>query len=249
MVRLLAFHGDTQLKADLLAEIIKHRKQDQIVKGSYGRENGVWKGCAVGCSIHSLNQVRGLELDTSQHAAYESGFGIPRILARLEDGIFESLPDDLHLTWPERFISATPVNADLSLVWPQFAHWMLVDQEFGVIQFTKRENTRKAITDIADKYQRWAQTGANPLKYGDWMKLRRDAAYAAAAYAADAAAAAAAYAAYAAAAAAYAADAAAAAAAYAAAYAADAAAAAIRGKWRVAQSEKLLELMAAALVV
>lgn len=34
-------------KADMLAEVVKHRKADQIVQGTYGEENGKWRGCAL----------------------------------------------------------------------------------------------------------------------------------------------------------------------------------------------------------
>lgn len=42
-------------KTEFLAEVRKHRENDQIVQGTYGKENGKWRGCAVGCSIHSIN--------------------------------------------------------------------------------------------------------------------------------------------------------------------------------------------------
>src|SRR6195256_1573688 len=302
MSKLIAFHNDHQLKADVLAEVERHRLNDQIVKGAYGKgSNGGWKGCGVGCSLHSLNLIRGTAFKTSDHSAYEKGFGSPRILARLEDGIFENLPAERVPLWPGQFLAAVPVGVDLSLIWPRFAVWMLIDPQGGVLQFAKRAQSQLAIKNVAENFQRWAETGANPLKSSDWRKLRvaaaaaadayaaADAAYAAAyaaaayaayaaaddaaaaaAYAADAAAAAAAaadaadayaadaaadaYAAYAADDAAAAADAAAyaavdaaaaaAAAADAAAYAADDAAA--RTKWRMAQADKLIELLAAA---
>ena len=76
-----AFHGDPKIKAKYLRRIRKHYKADQIVKGQYW-ENG--KGCAVGCTIHSSN-----------HRAYETELGIPRAIAKLEDGMFEELPDEL----------------------------------------------------------------------------------------------------------------------------------------------------------
>src|SRR6195256_2566518 len=313
MSKLIAFHNDHQLKADVLAEVERHRLNDQIVKGAYGKgSNGGWKGCGVGCSLHSLNLIRGTAFKTSDHSAYEKGFGSPRILARLEDGIFENLPAERVPLWPGQFLAAVPVGVDLSLIWPRFAVWMLIDPQGGGLQFAKRAQSQLAIKNVAENFQRWAETGANPLKSSDWRKLRvaaaaaadayaaadaaYAAAYAAAAYAAyaaaddaaaaaayaadDAAAAAAAYAAYAAddaaaaaaaadAADAYAADAAAdayaayaaddaAAAADAAAYAADDAAAAAaaaadaaddaaaRTKWRMAQADKLIELLAAA---
>ncbi len=101
---MIAYLNDPQLKADMLAELDEHRRLDQIVKGTYGEgTNGDWKGCAVGCAIHSLNRKRGTKYSTSDHTAYEVGFGIPQMLARLEDGIFENLPDPVYLDWPILF--------------------------------------------------------------------------------------------------------------------------------------------------
>ena len=208
-----AFHNDIKIKKQYLTRVVAHEKADEIIKGKYW-ENG--KGCAVGCTIHG-----------SYHGAYETELGIPRILARLEDGIFENLPNDLAKTWPRRFLEVIKPGADLSMVWPKFSVWMLTDEKYGVLQFAKTEGQREVIQSVSDLYLLKSQ-GVD-IDRQDWVDAR-SAAYAAAA---------AAYAAYAAA---YAADAAAAYAAAAAAYAA-ADAAAKRTEWRIAQSKKLLELM------
>lgn len=119
-------------KEELLAEIKKHREQDQIVKGTYGEKNGKWRGCAVGCSIHSINALKKKRYQTNNHSVYETELGIPAELAYLEDVIFEELPDDEHLTWPERFINAIPVGADLSLVTAKFMIWQFEDKKYGL---------------------------------------------------------------------------------------------------------------------
>lgn len=214
MTKLVAFHNDEKVKEKYVARVRAHKVADEIIKGIYW-QNG--KGCAVGCTIHSNN-----------HADYETELGIPRILARLEDGIFENLPNERAKEWPEQFLDAVPVGADLCSVWPQFAVWMLIDEQWGVLQFAKTNKTKKLILAVAKFYQEGKY--AKPEHYDEIRKIR-----AAAADATDAAA-------YAAAAAdaAYAADAADAAA-YAAAVAAYAAAA--RNKWRIAQADKLLELL------
>ena len=232
--KMIAYHGKQEIKDQYLARVKAHREADEIVKGTYW-EGG--KGCAVGCTIHG-----------SSHAQYEVELGIPRILARLEDGIFESIPNELAMTWPERFLDAIKPGADLSLVWPKFAVWMLIDSQWGVLQFAKIQRAKEAIERVADLYSKQIEGVNLPVEV--WRDAAADA-YAADAYAADAAAAAAAaayaaaaaaaYAAAAAADAAYAADDAAYAATAAAAYAADAADA--RRTWRIAQSEKLLELL------
>jgi len=217
--KLVAYHNNPKIKEKYLARVRAHVKADQLVHGQYWEDG---KGCAVGCTIHS-----------GYHQAYEIELGIPRILAHLEDRIFESLPNGQAQQWPEQFLQAIPVGADLSSVWPRFAIWMLTDADFGAIQFAKEQEGKVAIQNVADAYR---QLLDDPETVIDWRKLRV-AAYAVTAYVA-----------------AYAANAANAAAidAYAATTAtaaADAAAYAIRvnyGKWNVAQSEKLLELLASA---
>jgi hypothetical protein len=211
---LLAFHADPAVKEKYLTRVRAHRLADEIVQGYGYWQNG--KGCAVGCTLHSSN-----------HGAYETEMGIPRILARLEDRIFEGLPNDEAKTWPERFLSAAAPGADLSGVWPKWAHWMLVDPTAGVLRLAKREQSKLAIQGVADLYQRLIDGEAPSVTEWSEARSKADAADAAS-YAADAA--------YAASYAAYAADAAS--------YAADAADA--RKKFFGLASEKLLELMAAA---
>jgi hypothetical protein len=218
---MFAFHSLPQLKESKLAQIEAHQAADEIVKGKYW-EGG--KGCAVGCTVHG-----------SDHSAYERELGIPRMLARLEDRIFEGMPNADAKLFPARFISAIPVGADLSLVGWQFLHWLIVD----VNERHGNEKTKAAVVDAIEILRRRSIGEViNPV---DARNAATTARRAAAAAAADAAAADAA----AAAADAAAADAAAADAADAAAYAA-AADAAARQKAYARQAEKLLELLAAA---
>lgn len=256
-----AYHNDHKVKEKYMARINSHIAADELIKGKYW-ERG--KGCAVGCTIHS-----------SDHGLYEIELGIPRVLARLEDGIFEQLPNELAKTWPKRFLESIKVGADLSNIWPQFAHWLMLNEKYGVIQFAKTEKQKESIQKVGDLYQAISKGLVVDIK--DW-RLARDAATSAAygtataapAYAAAYAAAYGTAAAYAEATATAAAEAtatsattaadavysAAYAAAYAAAYGtatASAAAAAAyaaaeaynRMEWRIAQSEKLLELLKA----
>ena len=174
-----AFLNDPSVKEKYLTRVREHRLADKLVKGKYW-EGG--KGCAVGCTVHS-----------DEHAAYERELGIPRMLARLEDGIFENLPNALAMNWPEQFLEAIRPGADLSGVGDRFLLWLLVDPTDGVIRFAKTEKTRKAVQTIGKMYER--KMAGEMIPAEDWRKAR-SAAYAAAA------ASAAAYAAYAASAAA-----------------------------------------------
>jgi hypothetical protein len=222
-----AYHGKIEIKEQYLARVRMHREADELVKGQYW-QNG--KGCAVGCTIHG-----------NEHVRYEKELGIPRILARLEDGIFEGLPNGEAMAWPERFLEAISVGADLSVVAWQFLHWLLVDAQEGVIRFALTEKAKAAIHRVAVLMERKAKgevvswDEANTARHDAWDGARASWRGAAAADAADAAAAAADDAA---------ADAAAAAAAAAARY--DSVYYATREKTRVRQSEKLIELLKAA---
>ncbi len=110
---MLAYHNDAAIKSGILAQLAAHRSADELLKGKYW-ENG--KGCAIGCTIHSGN-----------HIEYEFRFGIPQMLAHLEDCIFEGLPAAEAAAWPERFMGAIRPGADLSLVGWKFLTCLLTD--------------------------------------------------------------------------------------------------------------------------
>ena len=230
MKSLISFHGKQEVKDFYLARVATHHAADQIIQGKYW-EHG--KGCAVGCTIHGHD-----------HSKYENELGIPRIIARLEDRIFEGIPNEEAKEFPLQFLQAIPVGKDLTPVWKKFLVWLLIDKTTGTINHAKKIETKKAIKDVAELIEKSITENVTTEQFAEVRK------------AADAAAAAA-YAAYAAAAAAYAAaaadaaDAAAAdAAAYAAAYAAADAAADARKKARTKRyhgmRDKLIELLAAA---
>jgi hypothetical protein len=138
---LRAFHGKPEIKKKYLARVDRHRRADQIVKGQYWEDG---KGCAVGCTLHSSN-----------HASYETELGIPRILARLEDGIFEGLPNDEAMLWPGQFLEAIPVGARLDGIWPQFGLFLLSDPQDGLIVRVKSDEAKKSIQGTIELYQRW----------------------------------------------------------------------------------------------
>jgi hypothetical protein len=131
---MLAYQGDQNIKTDILNQLRAHAKADEIVKGQYWEGD---KGCAVGCTIYSSN-----------HAEYEPRFGIPQMLARLENAIFEGLPNAKAKEWPVRFMSAVPVGADLSLVGWKFLHWLLTDEK--VNPGINRPTVKNAVTQCAN---------------------------------------------------------------------------------------------------
>lgn len=108
---LRAFYNRPSIKKKYLARVQAHAEADEIIKGTYW-ENG--RGCAVGCTIHG-----------SDYKAYETELGIPEWLARLEDTIFEGLPLDRAKLWPEEFLKATPVGAELDKIKGPFLVFVL----------------------------------------------------------------------------------------------------------------------------
>ena len=110
---LTAYHGKPATKAMYLKRLRAHAKSDELVQGT-GWADG--KGCAIGCAFH-----------TYDHAAGESLSGIPQMVLRLEDVIFEGLPNELAMKWPVRFMSAIKPGADLGRVGWLFLHWTLTD--------------------------------------------------------------------------------------------------------------------------
>ena len=126
---MLAFKNTLVSKNDALAQIKMHYDADEIVKGKYW-ENG--RGCAVGCQIHG-----------SDHAQYETRFGIPQMLARLEDRIFEGLPNGKAKAWPVRFMQAIKPGADLSTVGWEFQYRLQINN----LKFAKKHKFPKDVID------------------------------------------------------------------------------------------------------
>lgn len=118
MTKLIAFHGKQEIKDKYIARVKAHQEADEIEKGYYW-ENG--KGCAVGCTIEG-----------NEHNRYETELGIPTILAQLEDGIFENLPNEYAKTFPLKFLEAIPVGADLSNVFNHLVVWEWEDETHGL---------------------------------------------------------------------------------------------------------------------
>jgi len=157
---MIAYHGKAEIKELYLARVRAHAAADELVKGVYWEKG---KGCAVGCTVHS-----------DSHRDYETMLGIPIELARLEDVHFERLENGDSKKWPELFLSSIRVGADLSMVWPKYAFWML-----DGLPKQKDERVIKSIDSVRDLYAEWIDTGTKPNE--DRWRIAVDAAGAAAA--------------------------------------------------------------------
>lgn len=135
---LLAYHNDPKIKAKYLRRVRAHMRADQLVQDYGYWEDG--KGCAVSCTIHS-----------SDHAAYETELGIPKSLALLEETLFEGMGKAAARVWPERFLKAIPVGADLSLVPARLIVWILDDLAEKQSEFAE---VAAACSEVAGLYRR-----------------------------------------------------------------------------------------------
>jgi len=131
MSNLIAYHGDPAIKAKYLTRVREHARLDHLVQGIGWHEG---RGCAVGCTLESYN-----------HSRYPIELGIPEWLAHLEDQIFEELPWEAARTWPERFLVAIPVGADLAPVQWQQAIWRHTRQLDAL-----KDNAKPYATEVRD---------------------------------------------------------------------------------------------------
>ena len=79
-------------------------------------------------------------------------YGIPICLARLEDTIFEGLPNNKAKSWPIRFMSSFKEGKDYSRVVWDFLRWLLLDYLFPKITQEGKifDDVRKSLKDCAD---------------------------------------------------------------------------------------------------
>lgn len=138
-----AFHGSFEIKERYLARVQEHETAGAIVQGHapYWKDG---KACAVGATIHS-----------KQHALYETELGIPVLIARFEDRIFEGMSKAHFRTFPRRFLEAIAPGADLVHVniWPALASWLLTEGPFAVSQYADSSELSELIRLVSGLYQ------------------------------------------------------------------------------------------------
>ena len=148
-----AYLGDPQFRKDFLAEIRMHQHAD-VRHDGFGETgmDGKCRRCSVGCTIHTLNRLKGTDYSTTWHEVYEIELGIPMALAYMEDCIFHGIPLGTARNWTYHFSSAIAAGADLSLVVPKFMVWLMKDME----RYAK-EGDARLIRQVGSLYGRVAR--------------------------------------------------------------------------------------------
>ena len=145
---MLAFHNDPALKEQIHAIVLAHRKADKLIKGH-----------SVGRALEGVKQARGLKMiKHSSHA-----LGIPRVLAFLEDYIFERLPERglatlagaVYYRYRAGCRSRFGVAA-LRAVAP--------GEELPGKVSDKFPQSKAALANVAALYREWIETGAKPSR-------------------------------------------------------------------------------------
>ena len=131
MNQLIAFHNKQEEKEALLKQLQEHYDQDEVIKGQYWEDG---KGCAVGCTVHS-----------DKHDCYETQLGIPVWVARLEDTLFEGMPNEKAKEFPLKLVKAIPTGFDN---WQHIYHQLCIYILEKECKNTDHPLVKQAICDI-----------------------------------------------------------------------------------------------------
>ncbi len=168
MKKELSYHNDATLKKDMVEEMAIHKKQDAFIKGTYGHMNGQFKGCAVGCGIHSLNVRRNLGIEAfGDHAAYSKALGIPEWLARLEDTLFENLPKKEANNFPLDFVKAMPIGVDLEPVKWRFCALILKENIERVLTLKIKDDLKQQVVESIQGVLKLHETAIDTGKWDE----------------------------------------------------------------------------------
>lgn len=53
---MLSYNNDPEFKAQAVESAKRHLEQDMLIKGTYGKINGHFTGCSVGCDAFDINE-------------------------------------------------------------------------------------------------------------------------------------------------------------------------------------------------
>jgi len=128
-------------KEEFLNELRKHYEADNFIQGSYYSKS-IGKGCAVGCSVKSINDIRGKYTAIIHYGVY-AAIGIPEWLAQLEETIFEGLDIEAAKEWPIQFTEAINTGAELDTIKAELIDGMYESESVNEAAETMLDRIRK----------------------------------------------------------------------------------------------------------
>ena len=172
-----AWHGNPDLKAEVLARMLVHREQDSIIQGLYQERAPElatgYKGCLIGCTLPKRDYADTYLTNRRWHDEVEFLYGIPRSVGILLDNIFEELPEGTHAEFAVASIETIPVGADLSMVKSRMILDVLVDTEFGMLQLASSEPEHLAVMAVAELFRRHLNNDEPSTE--EWEKAKLEA--------------------------------------------------------------------------
>ena len=159
MTQLLAFHNTEVSKSRLLATLAGNRNAERLTQAHDYWRTG--RGCAVGCAIHAFRPGQ-----EGEHLLFEELFGIPETLAHLQDAIFERMTTEQAVAFPERFVDAITVGADLRDVAMCWGLWLMRDPDSPTAQW---HQSLPQLSHVAEMMER--QLGDHPPTTSEWESL------------------------------------------------------------------------------
>jgi hypothetical protein len=146
-----AYLNKQSVKTKYVKRVKAHAEADQIIKGQYWEDD---KGCAVGCTIEG-----------DDHKRYETELGIPEWLARLEDTLFEGMPNKRAMKFPLEFLQSINVGADLEPVKWKFCAYLMSENIEQVLSLDIPDNLKKQVVDAIRGVLNLHETA---IKTGEW---------------------------------------------------------------------------------
>lgn len=145
----------------------KHAKEDMLMAQTYGKMNGTWKGCSIGCLAHDLEpDWSGDEIKERGHALIASKYyDGNEWMARLQDTIFEGLPADKRSWW---HVALADAVAKRGRDWQVVMH--AVHIAILRISYRTAEQTANVVQDVIDLHERAMR--AEVVSHDQWSAAR-----------------------------------------------------------------------------
>lgn len=150
----------------------RHREQDMLAKGEF---EWTGKACSVGCFNYDLDQEPG------DFAALAAWTGYPEWAHRVQEAIFEQLPENLSKDWHVDFARKCANVTD----WDAFYHRFMISvleialphDPSGVVQqvidlYKRGKNVTEAEWSAAEKAARTATWDVRAAKAATWAAAR-----------------------------------------------------------------------------